>query len=572
MSIIQELGLIFISATAIGLIGRAIKLPLIVTYIIAGILIGPHGFKFINDPTQIKALSTLGVVFLLFLVGLELNLRKLQEVSKTALITVISQIALITLVSLAIGHYLGYSSSISILIGIALSFNSTVIVIKNLNETHNLNSLHGRITIGLLLLQDAIAILALILLSTIWGGGTNLGINLAKAGLGAIIIISGSILAGNYVFPTLFKQFAKSTELLMVSAIGWALLAALVANKLGFSIESGAFIAGVSLSTLPYTIEITSKIGAIRDFFMAIFFVSLGMTITVLNYHDLTISFALILILLVASPIIITLTLIAQGYRSKIALSTGLSLTQIGEFSLIFVGLAYSLGRISNQLVSILTLVTVLSIILSSFIMNNMVWLTKIISKLTRYIERKDKIIGQIDSDTFSDHVVVFGAHHIGQSILKVIKKQSLLKEKIVVVDVNPNIINQLKDEKYTLIYGDIDDPAILDAASINSAQLVISTIPDHKANIAITKRLKKSKKRRMLLYLTARTPHEAIQLYENGADYVILPQYLSGEYVGDLIEQFNEEDKLIRHRNRHIKDLEKYINDGLELDRETQD
>jgi Kef-type K+ transport system membrane component KefB len=566
LSLIQELGLIFIAATCIGLIGRLIKLPLIITYIFAGFLIGPHVLKLIVDPSQIKALSTIGVVFLLFLVGLELNFSKLKEVGKTALITVTTQIIFIVLISLLIGNYLGYPISVSLFIGLTLIFSSTVIIIKSLGERRDLNSLPGRISVALLLAQDAIAIISLILLNSFWGPNPDLVGNFMRVVLGGMIIVSGSMLAGIYIFPLLFKQLAKSTELLMISAIGWALFAALIVQKLGFSLESGAFIAGVSISSLPYTIEINSKISAIRDFFMAIFFVSLGMTISLAHFNDLKNVWPLVTFIVLGTPFILTLSLLSQGYRSKTALLIALSFTQIGEFSLIFIGLAHNLGRINDQLVSILSLSIIISIILSSFILSNIHALVDYLIPVIRFFERKSKYIPNKKGDEYHDHVVVFGAHHIGQSILKTLKKHPTLKEKIVVVDVNPTIIHHLEEEKYNLIYGDIDDPSIALAANINRALLVISTIPDYKANLAIANKLKKNHRHKTFLYVTARTPHEAIELYENGADYVILPQFLSGEYVSDLIEKFNGRDQLVAHRRKHIHDLEIYLKEGVSV------
>jgi Kef-type K+ transport system membrane component KefB len=566
MAIIYELGLIFIAATTIGLLGRYIRLPLIVSYILAGLLIGPFGLKLIVDPAQIKDLSTLGVVFLLFLVGIDLNFKKLKEISKISFFTVIGQMALIILAVALITKLLGYSTTTGILIGIAFLFNSTIIVIRNLGERHALDSLHGRIAVGILLMQDAIAIITLILINSFSGNMADLTFSLIRVALGGIIIISGSILFGSYIFPTLFRQFAKSTELLMISAIGWALFSALIAQKLGFSLETGAFIAGISIASLPYTIEISAKVQAIRDFFIVIFFVALGMTVNFHTHFNYLQLIYLLLVIIVFTPFVITILLLIQGYKPRTSLLTAISFSQIGEFSLIVVSLLHNAGKIDTSLISTLTLLTIVSIIISSFMMNNSHIIINILSPLFKNMGLSGNHISIKINSKSKDHVVVFGAHHIGQSIIQALKSHPKLKEDITVVDINPTIIENLKSENINLIYGDIHDQEILEACQIDKAQLVISTIPDYKANLAIAEKISKNHRRKTYLFLTARNPHEAISLYENGADYIILPQFLSGEYVASIIEKFEYEEKKNTRRDKHIKDLKSYIEEGIAI------
>jgi voltage-gated potassium channel Kch len=237
-------------------------------------------------------------------------------------------------------------------------------------------------------------------------------------------------------------------------------------------------------------------------------------------------------------------------------------MSQIGEFSLIALTLALGLGYISSETLSTVTLVSIITITLSSYLITHTTTLTKLLYPLFFLFEHKKEIQTNDDSP-IKDHIVLFGAHRMGQAVLKNLQKQHSAKE-IIVVDMNPSIIKSLEKEKFSVIYGDMIDPDTLEATNIAMANLVISTTPEFEANIAIIKKIKKNHRHRTYIYVTAKTSDEALTLYKAGADYVLLPQYLTGEYVCQLINDFGQEPKLLGHRKKHIQELEKYLETGI--------
>ncbi len=550
-----EIGIVIIAATLLGAIARILKQPLILAYILAGILIGPIGFKLISSQETIGVLSTLGIAFLLFLIGLELDFKKIKEIGVDSFFIGIIEVILVTILGFLGGLALGFSSFESLLIGFALSFSSTVVVTKLLTEKHDLNTLYGKLTLGILLAQDFIAVIVLILISSfkingVWGLFSELPSVLIK-GIGIFVL---ALLFSKYIFPITFKFIAKSGELLFLTSIAWCFFLVGLSQLVGFSPILGAFLAGMSLAALPYNIEIIGQIKSLRDFFLTIFFVTLGMQLIFPSLSSLLLPlFIFSIITLILKPFIILVLISLFGFEKRVSFLSSLTLAQVSEFSLIILSVAFSFKFIDQNLISLITLVAILSITLSVYATSLNGKFYKILQPILKLLERKKIKKEEEIRRKFEDHVVIFGYHRLGRDLYKVLRE---MEKDVLIIDFNPKIISELSFKNIPCLYGDATDQEILKRANIKRAHMVISTIPDREDNLFLLKEIKRINKD-VPVIVTGEEIEDALELYKNGASYVILPYFLSGRYLKGLIERFEKKKRsLSRTKKAHLKQL----------------
>jgi Kef-type K+ transport system membrane component KefB len=365
-NIALEIGLVVILATILSFIVRLFRQPLIPAYIIAGLILGPIGLGLIKDAVAIRALSELGISFLLFVVGLEINLKKLKYVGPAAIFGGLIQIVLIYFVGFYSALHFGLAQFEAIIIGLVLAFSSTMIVIKLLSDTEQLDTLHGRIVLGILLIQDLAVLIAIPLLATLGSFSISVvGIVLLKT----LALVAIAFLFGKYIFPGLFSFAARLEELLFMSSVTVLFLFTLLAHFLEFSIAIGAFIAGLSLANLPYHHDIRGKVNSLKSFFATLFFVSLGMQLTSFNTSMFTQLLVSFLIVIALKPVIIYIIVRLFGYEKRTAFLAGLSLGQISEFSLIIVTLPFVFSLLPASTFSMVILLAIITMILTSYIL-----------------------------------------------------------------------------------------------------------------------------------------------------------------------------------------------------------
>jgi Kef-type K+ transport system membrane component KefB len=361
-----EFSIILALAALLGGIGRLLKQPLIVMFIALGIIVGPAVLNVVHSPDKIHLLAEIGIAILLFIVGLKLDLRIIKSVGKISLLTGLGQVIFTSLFGYFIGILLGFSSSHSFYIAVALTFSSTIIIVKLLSDKKEIDSLHGQIAIGFLIVQDIVVILLMIILSALQQGGeTSLTQDIIRTllsglGLGAITLITIK-----WIIPGLSKFLAKSQEMLILFAIAWAVSFAAVSEVIGFSSEVGAFLAGISLASSDFKEVISSRLVTLRDFLLLFFFVNLGSNLD-LSIIGSQIYPALIFsaFVLIGNPVIVLIIMGLLGYRKRTSFLAGLTVAQISEFSLIFAGLGYTVGHITSEVVGLITLVGLITIAL----------------------------------------------------------------------------------------------------------------------------------------------------------------------------------------------------------------
>ena len=549
-----NIGLVLVVATIVGYLARLIRQPLIPAYILAGVLIGPFGLGLIKESEIIIALSEIGIAFLLFIVGLEIDLKKLKEVGLVSTVGGAIQVASVFIVGFFIARGLGFVSIEAIYLGFVLAFSSTMIVIKLLSDKSEMNTLHGKIILGILLMQDIIVIFVLVLLQSF--GNFELGL-IAWAFLKGAILLAFAVLLSQFVLPFIFRVSARSQELLFLSSISVCFVFSLVAFSFGFSIVIGAFLAGLALASLPYHFDIAGKIIPLRDFFATLFFVSLGMELVFDSFNGLLWPLIIFLgIIVLFKPLIFMIITSVFGYKKRTAFFTSISLAQISEFSLVLVALGLSLGHVSNQIFTLTVLLAIITIALTSYFIKYDTWFYKLASGKLNLFEKlalRDSELEHLPYHERKD-TVLFGAHRMGKIFIETFKDAN---SNFVVVDFDPQIIRNLIGRKIPCVYGDVANHEVLKRLNLNSVKMVVSTIPNDDDNVFLIKYIKKINPN-VIIIVTSSHAGSALHLYDIGADYVIVPHLLSGEIMShsliELIEKKRDiEDVRIRHI-RHLK------------------
>jgi len=551
-NIFFEIGSIMIIATVFAYFAKFLRQPLIPAYILTGVLLGPL-LGIITNAEIINNLSEIGIAFLLFIVGLEIDVRKLKHVGLVASLGGVIQIAFTFAIAFAASLALGFFAIESAYIALIIAFSSTMVVVKLLSDRKEVDTLHGKIIIGILLLQDIVAIIALSVIASM--DNFSAGALLYSFFQGIIVLIL-SFVASKYAFPLIFGFAAKSRELLFISAVSLSFLYPILFSYLGFSIAIGAFVAGISLANLPYNIEIIGRIKPLRDFFSVMFFVSLGMQLMPSTFGSiLKPLIAFILLTVLGKTLITMITISFFGYKKRTSFLTAISLAQISEFSLILAALGLSLGHLSREIFSMTVLLAIATIILTTYFIKYEEELYRSISVALSFLDGlswKNMENEGMPADK-NYEAILCGYNRIGFSIVKTLKK---MKKRILVVDFNPEVVRNLSAENTPAIYGDIGDIEVLERLNFKKAKIAISTVPTKSDNLLLIDFARKQNDK-ITIFVTASQIQEAMELYDAGADYVVMPHFLGGNYVSVLIEKFDDGlNKILEHKLQHIKEL----------------
>jgi len=554
-----ELGFEIFIATVFGIIARLLKQPLVIAYIITGFILGPSIFGLISGQETISLFSTIGIAFLLFIVGMELSPDKLAELGKKTIFIGIIQMILTALGGYVLSRLLGFTDLVSIYIGIVLSFSSTVIVVNLLSEKKAITNLYGKMAVGILVLQDIAALFVLVFLGGIKSGEALSLLLMISILIKAALLFLIAYLVSKIVIKKTFNYLAHSPDLLFLASIAWCFAIAGGAYLLGFSIEMGAFIAGLSLASLPYSDEITLKLSPLRDFFLILFFITLGMQIDWSGISGFILPLiVLVLFVIFFKTLVVLVTMGAFGFTKRTSFYTAVSLSQVSEFSLIIAALGASIGHLDKSIVSLIILVTIITILTSSYLINFLGHIYNLIQKQLSFFE-----INKVKEKTekipvLKNHTILFGYHRLGKQIFKSLEK---INKKIIVVDIDPDVVYDLSCHGKYCVYGDAYDPLLLEKLNISKAKMIVTTFPGKKSNAYLIKKIKAQNKNAKIIAM-ADHASDAIFLYKTGADYVILPHHLTGAYVASMLEDVSRKKKdLGAIKKSHIQFLKNYKN-----------
>ena len=535
-----EITLVLALATALGIAARALRQPTLLGYIATGIIVGPLGLMRLNNPDVIDTMAQFGIAFLLFLVGMEMNFAELKHVGKPAMKIAAGQILFTAVVGLVIALLLGFPWIPALYLAITLTFSSTIIVVKLLSEKKALDSLYGKIVIGVLLVQDFIALGVLILLSGLSGPGLDparLPVTLLATFAKGAALLGLALLIGKYVMPRLLHRLAGSQETLFLASLTWGLGVAALASlpQIGLSLEIGAFMAGVALAESVEHYQIMSRVKSLRDFFAVMFFIVLGSKM-VLGGGGAVWGPTILLsaFVLIGNPIIVMALMARLGYRPRTAFMAGVTVAQISEFSLIVVTLGHRLGHIDQRVVSIVTAVGLITIVLSSYLVLYSEWLYARVGPLLTALWPQAHAEKRVGRPTLKDHVVLIGCHRMGHNILHSLLE---LQREFLVVDFNPDVVARLHRRGVNALYGDMTDPDIQELAGVDEARVVISTVPSLQESENLIERVR-ARGGRAKIIVTAESEFDAMTLYEKKADYVVLPHFIGGLQLARILEE----------------------------------
>ncbi|HAU65824.1 MAG: Transporter, CPA2 family [Candidatus Uhrbacteria bacterium GW2011_GWF2_39_13] len=529
-----EIGIVLVIAAVLSMVLYRLRQPLIVAYIITGILVGPGLLALTHSPEVFDVMSQIGVAFLLFTVGLGLNWQNVKDVGGIAFITGVGQVLFTSAVGFFVGTLIGFDAVTSIYLGVAFAFSSTIIIIKLLMDKEDLDTLYGRISVGFLLVQDFIAMLILLGLNA-FGSGTGIKIIFLTIGLKALILIPALWLISTKLLPPVLKYVARSQELLFIFSVAWCFFVAGALVFAGFGVELGALMAGITLSSSVYYRQINARIRPLRDFFLIMFFIVLGTRLG-LDQLSTTIIPALLfsLFVLVGNPLLMMFIMRSLGYHPRTGFLCGTTVAQISEFSFIVIITGISIGHLDESILALATAVGIITITGSSYLIAHNEIIFQKIQPLFRWLEPKTSLSSEHPPKYPVSGIVLFGFHRTGLELLSTIKQ---LKQSYVVVDFDPATIRQLAESGEPSVYGDAGDERFLEELKTDKARLIVSTVPDFVVSAALLTFLQ-SRSYKGVVIVTVHTHTEAQHCYELGATYVILPSVLSGKKFSEILEK----------------------------------
>jgi monovalent cation:H+ antiporter-2, CPA2 family len=480
-----DLLIVLVTAIVGGLLARRLRLPVILGYLAGGVAVGPYGLGFVQETKTVDSLASIGVVLLLFAIGLEFSLKELLRLGKIAVIGGIAQIALTSAAGFGLGRLVGLSITGSVFFGFIISLSSTMVVLKLLMDRGEIDTTHGRIMLGILLVQDLSVVPMMVAMPAVGGGMSGLWVSLGIALAKAVGFIAVMIALGYWGMPWFMRRVAgqRSRELFLLTIIVLCLAAAFGTYYFGLSAAFGAFAAGLLISQSGFARQAFADILPLRDTFAALFFVSLGM---LANLHFIadnlgTVAIVVVVIILVKFVICSLITRLF-GYGHKTVLMVGTGLIQIGEFSFILAMMGVQMGILSERLYSLTIASAIITMLLTPFAMSFNSFLYRWLSQkewFARQMAGDDEHTWHSEKTELSRHAVICGYGTIGRRVAEVLHKQ---KFSYLVIELDPTLISQLRARGIPCIYGDASNPEILAHAGLDKARVLICTIPDYVA------------------------------------------------------------------------------------------
>lgn len=547
--IFAQLSIVIVIAAVIAWIMRLLKQPLIVGYILTGILVGPSLLHLVSENQAFEVFSEIGIALLLFIIGLELSVAVIRKLGKPVFLTAAAIFLTIGTIGFLVGSAFQFTVTESLLVGLAMFFSSTIIIAKFLSDKKEITRLNGQIAIGVILLDDIVATFALLFVAASGSGNTLDVFEIALLVLKGAAVIGVLAFLSMKVLPKVTKSIAKSQELLFLFALAWGFGVATIINYVGFSIEIGALFAGVALAHLPYAGQIGARLKPLRDFFVILFFISLGEHLQLNNLVSAILpAIALSLIVLILKPLITMVSLGLLGYTRRTSFKTGINLSQISEFSIILIVLAASSGIVSSSIASIITLVALITITVSAYLMqyDNIIY-----RKLEKHLSLFERATAADKQHAVKKYpLVLIGYQNGGHQYLKTFRS---LKKRFVVIDYDPEAIDELERANINYLYGDVTDPELLAEINMDSVKLIVNTIGDHDVNISLVKYVRRRNDHAVIVCYSSNYG-EAAELYKLGVSYVMLPHFIGSERLSGFIATHGIDRKSFdNYREKHM-------------------
>jgi len=528
----EDIALILVVAVLAGLVATWLRQSLVVAFIAVGVVVGPSVLGVVEPGDELELFAQLGIAILLFVVGLKLDLHVVRRLGPVALVVGSIQVAVIAAAGLLLALALGFDAVSAAYIGVGLAFSSTVIVVKLLSDRRELETLHGRLSVGILIVQDIVVVVALIVVATTGDTSGSLASEVAwvVARSAALLLVVAALM--RWVLEPLLHVVARSSELLLLFAIAWATALAALGEIVGIGIEVGAFIAGFSLASTSYREAIGSRLVSVRDFLLLFFFIDLGSRLDLGEARDELLSALLLAaFVVVAKPFVIAVVLAAMRYRSRIALEAGITLGQISEFSLILAALGLSVGHVDDEVVTVLTVIALVTIAMTSLLFSGTETVARRLAPAFTRFEREGAVHGD-DEQASPPEVVVFGLGRFGHRVVRGLAERGV---DVLAVDFDPVAISRWREEGVRAVYGDAEEPELAAMLPLPETGWVVSTIRHTDTNLALLHVLRHHGYEGRIA-VAAHYDTDAGRLDEAGADRVLLPYASAAAEVVELV------------------------------------
>jgi len=535
---------------SVAFLMRALRQPLLIAYLLAGIIAGPMFLNLLQSGGQtFDVLAEFGIVLLLFVVGLSLNIHHIKNIGKVAVITGLAQIIFTTTIGFLLLIAMKFPFSSAIYLAMALTFSSTIIIVKLLAEKKDTDSVYGRYTIGLMVVQDIVAIFIMMVVTSV-GKGNDMWMEIGTL-VGKIFILIGFVgITARYVVPKLLERVAKSGEFLFIFTITWCFGIASLLYWMGFSLEIGAIMAGISLGSSPYHSEIASRIKPLRDFFIIIFFIILGSEMSLTNISNIwSIGVILSIFILIGNPFILYSVFRMLKFTRRNSFLSGVTAAQVSEFGFVLLIVGKNTNHIVGTELEIFTIVALITIFTSSYIIT---YNEKVFDFLKPFFALfgPDKYRQTEEKEEKYD-AFVLGYHRIGWKVCEALAEKNI---KYAVVDYNPEAVKRLKSRNIPAFFGDVTDIEFLETLSLDKAKIIISTIPEYEDELILFKYIRKHNKK---IIIIGNLYHNTYldDLYEAGANYVMMTHLLGGQWISDIIKEKSWTEKIFSDLRKNQKE-----------------
>lgn len=558
----ESLAILIGAATLLGILAQKTRQPKVIAYIVAGLAIGPVGLDIAKGSSMISLFSELGLVFLLFLIGLEIDLDEIKNVLWSTIGIAIIQMFLTFLVGLGLGVVLGFDTVTSVFIGAAVMFSSTALVVKILTEMDEASTLPGRLDVGVLLVQDVAVVIILALMTAEFTSAFQIGLKLVEIFLLISVVGFISLASSKYVFSRVLKQISGNRLAFFTHGLAWAFLFITVANQLNLSMEIGAFLAGLGLAQVPYSRELQERVRPLTDIFMAVFFMNFGISITggsLTGFLPEAIFASIVLI--IAKFLIFFLTIDRFKFTPETSFTAATNMVQISEFGLILTSLAISEGFVGSELSGFISLVAIITMGTSTYLMR---YKHKVREKMNPFLmifESEEKRDMEINS--LENHAVIIGYDEIARRLCRKLAEE----HDILVIDNNPSNTEKLAKSGYEYVYGDFKHAEIREGANIEKADYVMSFSKEKEVNELVLEDSKKEldQEEEPVTIVSSDNFEDATEFYDLGADYVIIENILAGNRVGEYLELYLEDKELfeeeVKDELEHIRGEKEWQN-----------
>jgi len=547
--LLSSIGICVGAAAVLAVVGWRLRQPLILAYLVTGVVIGPVGFNWVKNQDSIQTVAEIGLILLLFIIGLEIDLKKLASAGLPVLLTGALQVPICIALGLGFFYLLGVRNSSGnyalLYVAACMSLSSTLVVVKLLNDKFELDTLPGRITLGVLVIQDIWAVGMLAVQPNLTNPNLlPLAFSLWK---GALLVVGGFFMA-KYALPFLFRSVAKAPELVLVSALAWCFFLASAASVIGLSREMGALIAGVSLSTFPYNLDVMAKAVSIRDFFVTLFFVALGMQIRIPTLQVVEIALAASAFVMVSRlSVVPILYFLGMGHRAS--LLPAINLAQVSEFSIVIASIGLTSHQINADVVTVVIMTFAITSVVSTYMINSSHRVQKLLSGGLRLLRIRDLDVGEAApqrAEARPETMIFLGFYRDASSILLELETEGsavegqVMLDKVLVIDFNPTVMRELQKRGISIVYGDIAHADTLRHAGIENAELVVSSIPDDilrgTDNLRLLRSARASCPKAKVMLTTDHIP-QALHFYRAGADFVYIPRLHSARQIARILK-----------------------------------